>query len=451
MKKVLLRRIHLLFALLLSAGLLAGCIASPAVDPGQNASGQDGKEKPKIRIAYSWNAGTGFEKAFSDQLKQFGEDNAELAEYTFEGERGDSLRDKIKIDQAANSLPDIFYYWSLTSLKTMYEEGLILDVNKYFDASNSVKADKFVRYALDAYSPDGKSVYAVPATGSMDYFACNRELFEKYGLKYPKTYEELLAVSKVFRDNGVTPLAVGSKGGNPAHFLFAEVYYQFGSLEYMNKVTTGKNRFDYDLNRKTADIVLDMARNGLFPEDTVASGYFAPSVSLFNEEKAAMILGQTWSIQYFKDEIIPKIDLITFPKFPDAVNDPSSFCVGGVNNGWVINRASFEDPKEGKAVVAAMDFLVSDRIMSLIAENGEFIMKKMEVDPSKLSPLYKKVVQFTQAQKPLTNFWILMPDPTSQEVLSVSMDELWAQTIDSATFCRKIQSSIDNAVQNELP
>jgi len=446
-KRVIFCEKYKLIMLMLIIVLMAGCGSITNIGRQQGISGEDLKDKPKIRIAHNWGSETKFYMEFKDRFEAFAQDNKELASYSLESERGDSLRDKIKIDMASNNLPDIFYYWAITSLKPMYEENLILDVNKYFEISKTVKAEDFVRYALDAYSPDGEKIYAVPLVGSLDYFACNRELFKKYNLKYPETYDDLLAVSKVFLANGITPLAVGSKGGNPSHFLFAEVYYQYGSLDYMRKVTTGENRFDYELNRKTAEIILEMAENGLFPEDPIAYGYFAPSVSLYNNEQAAMILAQTWSIKYFSAEIAEKTDLITFPRFEDAVNDPAEFTVGGVNNGWVINRTSFEDPDKKMAVTAAMDFLVSDEVMMMLAKNGDFIMKNTEIDPSVLSPLYNKVLSFTQKQKPLTNFWILMPNPTSQEVLSISMDELWTRTIGAEEFCKKIQSAIDKATQ----
>ena len=139
--------------------------------------------------------------------------------------------------------------------------------------------------------------------------------------------------------------------------------------------------------------------------------------------------------------------MITFPKFKDAVNDPSTFCVGGVNNGWVINKAAFNDPAKQEAIIKAMDYLASDEMYSYMAEMGQFIMKKVEVDPAKVSKLYNKVLDYTKDQKSLTNFWILMPDPVSQEVLSTSMDELWAQSVDAGKFCSKIQTSIDKAVK----
>lgn len=442
------RRFSFIAVAVIIAIMLTGCGAAKQQNGGQTDGQSPSKtEKPTIRIAHTWSADKGAYKPMIDGLNKFIEANKDIANFSVEAEQGDNLRNKIKIDLAANNLPDIFYYWALTSLKPMYEADLILDVNEYFAKSTQIKAEDFVAEALKSYSPDGVHIYGIPTEGSADYIACNRELFEKFNLEYPKTYDELLAVAKTFSDNGIIPMAVGSKGGNPGHFYFAEVYYQFGSYDYMSKVTTGENKFDYDLNKKTANLILDMAKNKVFPSDTIGSGDFAPAVSLYNEEKAAMILGQTWSISNFSDEVVAKTDLISFPKFNDAVNDPAGFTVGGVNNGWVINKASFNDPARQEAVVKTMDYLLSDEIYIYLAEYGQFIMKNVDLSNAKISDLYKKVLDFTQNQNKYPNFWVLMPDPVSQEVFSTAIDELWAQTIDVDSFCAKVQDSIDKALK----
>ncbi len=456
-KKSIRRITTLILVALLVGGAFTGCGANSQGTGDQTSTAANAStavaeqtapsEKPTIRIAHTWTADKGVDKAINDGIKNFIDANKDLANYSVEAEQGDNLRNKIKIDLAANNLPDIFYYWAITSLKPMYEADLLLDVNEYFAKSTEVKAEDFVPEALASYTPDGKHTYGIPTEGSADYLACNKELFAKYNLQYPKTYKELLAVAKVFSDNGIIPMAVGAKGGNPGHFFFAEAYYQFGSFDYMNKVTTGENKFDYDLNQKTAGLILDMAKNKVFPSDTIGNGDFAPAVSLYNEEKAAMILGQTWSISNFKDEIVSKTDLISFPKFEDAVNDPAGFTVGGVNNGWVINKASFNDPAKQAAIVKAMDYLVSDEMYVYMAEFGQFIMKNVDISKAKISPLYSKVLDFTKDQKKYANFWVLMPDPVSQEVFSSSIDELWAQAIDAKGFCEKVQKSIDKAVK----
>ena len=72
---------------------------------------------------------------------------------------------------------------------------------------------------------EGKK-YGFPVEAFKGFFLANKTLFEKYNLKYSKTYAELNDVAKVFNQNGIVPINVGSKGGNPGHFFLDAVTYQ---------------------------------------------------------------------------------------------------------------------------------------------------------------------------------------------------------------------------------
>jgi raffinose/stachyose/melibiose transport system substrate-binding protein len=403
------------------------------------------QSKPTIRFAHLWVGKTGFDAKFIGGLDAFAKANAAEANWVVEAEQGDNLRNKIKTDLAADNLPDAFFYWALSSLKPMVDAGYILDEKQYVAASKKTKWEQFPQSAWNEYTYDGKQFWGIPATGFKDFVLCNKELFAKYKVQYPKTYADLLKVSKVFADNGIIPMAVGSKGGNPAHFYFAEVYYQFGSLQYMQGVATGATKFNDPLNIKAANLVLEMVNNRVFPKDPIASGDFAPAVALYNEGKAAMICTESWMISSFTPESVARSQFITFPKFPDAKNDPATFTVGGVNNGWVINAKSFADPKKKQAIVDLMDWAVSDQVFSWFAQDGGFIFKNIKM-PTDVPPLYTKVLDFTKNQKPLTNFWILMPDPVSQEVISTGMDKLWTKQVNAQQFVDEIQASVDKAL-----
>jgi raffinose/stachyose/melibiose transport system substrate-binding protein len=402
--------------------------------------------KPTIRFAHLWVGKEGFAGKFIDGLDKWTKANAATANWVIEAEQGDNLRNKIKTDLAADNLPDAFYYWALSSLKTMIDAGYILDVKQFINASKKTKWEQFPQGAWDEYTYDKKQYWGIPSTGFKDFILCNKELFKKYNQQYPKTYADLLKVSKVFADAGIIPMAVGSKGGNPSHFYFAEVYYQFGTLEYMQGVATGKTKFNDPLNIKAANLVLEMVNNRVFPKDPIATGEFTIPVALYNEGKAAMILTESWTIPNFTAESVARSDFITFPKFPDAKNDPATFTVGGVNNGWVINAKSFADPKKKQAIVDIMDFAVSDDVYSWFAQSGSFIFKNITL-PKDVPPLYTKVLDFTKNQKPLTNFWILMPDPVSQEVISTAMDKLWTKQVNAQQFVDEVQASVDKALK----
>jgi ABC-type glycerol-3-phosphate transport system substrate-binding protein len=433
-----------------SRGVVAVLLAVTVVAAVWAAGGGEGAgAKPKVRIAHLWSQSpAAFGKRIVPEMEKFVQTNAGAAEYVLEGEQGDNLRNKIKLDLAANNLPDIFYYWSITSLAPMIEAKLLVDVNQYFAASKLNKAANFDPSGLAAYSLDGgKTAYAIPTTGFKDMFLVNKNMFKKFNLQYPKTYDDLLAVSKVFAGNGIIPLAVGSKGGNPSHFFHAELAYQFMSLEEADKFKTGEYKFNSPVPLQAAERVLELAKARVFPKDTIGSGDFGPAVALYNDEKAAMILAQTWSSSRFTQEAIDRSDFIVMPKITGAKYDPATFCVGNVNNGWAITKKGWDDQKKRQAMVAALDFLTSDDVYHWMAEGGAFIFKNIKLDMAKINTLYARQLEFTAKQKANTNFWSQMPDPVSQEVLSTTLDELWAQNISAKAFVDKVQASIDKAIK----
>ncbi len=58
---------------------------------------------------------------------------------------------------------------------------------------------------------------------SMPYILYNKDLFDKFNLKPPKTFEELKKVSQVFRENGYAPLVVGGKDYYPARDIIQAI------------------------------------------------------------------------------------------------------------------------------------------------------------------------------------------------------------------------------------
>jgi ABC-type glycerol-3-phosphate transport system substrate-binding protein len=281
-----------------------------------------------------------------------------------------------------------------------------------------------------------------------DYYLVNTEIFDQYGLSYPETYDQFISVCGKFADGGLVPMAVGSKGGNPSHFFFAEVWYQFGTQEYMNKVTRGDASYVCPETIKAAEIILDMAKNRVFPKDPIGSGDFGPPVALYNEGKAAMIVAQTWMIRSFEEDIVNKSEIINMPKMPGSKVDPKTFTVGGYNNTWAVKEEKYHDPKTHDAFVALLDALTSDAFYLGMAESGQSIpAKKVPIKKESVSPLYYMMYQFYLDQENRNMHWGHMPDPVSQEVFSTTMDELWTQNIAPKAFADKIQASIDKALK----
>jgi len=350
---------------------------------------------------------------------------------------------KIKTDIAAGNIPDIFGYNSNFAIKDLVDNKLLLNVEEYFRDSKKVKKSDFTEEGLRGFSLDGgKNVFGFPQESLICYFMANKELFDKYKVKYPKTIQELKDVAKVFNANGIVPIAVGSKGGNPAHFFFANIYYQLGDPKAMVDLPQTKN-FTLPAVIKAADICRDLAAAGVFPSDTIANGDFAPAVALYNEGKAAMILSFPWMLGSFDDKIVAKSEMINMPEVPGAINKPNSFTVGGIQYGLVVSAKSYHDPAKHDAMVASLDMLLSKDAFQGVVESGRMIPYNMSIDPKWARPLYSKVMAFYKNFKLYPHIWGAMPYPASADVFSTANDELWAQAIDGKQFAKQVQDSIN--------
>lgn len=389
--------------------------------------------------------GTGFENAnWKNDIYAYAEARKDQVEFKWELEKSDELRTKIKNDMASGSLPDVFSYWTRGSIRPLVENDLLMEVHDYLALSKNIKWEDFPLDGWKVYSFDsGKTAYGFPIEGSTSYFLVNKKIFNKVGLKYPKTHQELMDAAKKLLNAGYIPVAVGSKAGNPAHFWFAAMYYQFGNNEYMEKVRKGTKNFDCPETVRAAELILEQLKAGVFPKDPLANGGFGPAADLYNERKAAMIYSCPWSISAFTDDVISESVLIDIPELPCAKTKPVNFVVGGANYGLVVNKKSFADSSKQKHIVEFLDFYLSDKILMKLAASGRWVDKVMTIDPSKLSPLYVQTVEYQKRKSLLINLWAQMPDPATQEVYSFACDELWSQSITAKEFVEKTQKSTD--------
>lgn len=123
---------------------------------------------------------------------------------TFENE---SYKTKIKSAVAANELPDLFYTWGGGFSKSFAEAGKVLPLDNYY--VDEYKA-QLSTAALGNATYDGV-LYGSTYTTPVSALFYNRVMFEKYGLKAPTNWDELVTVCKTFTDNGITPFGISVK------------------------------------------------------------------------------------------------------------------------------------------------------------------------------------------------------------------------------------------------
>lgn len=401
-------------------------------------------EKVKIRFAHGWTEGGQFDVG-GKVIKEYANDISDKYELVEEIVAGDEMVTKIKIDIAGNNIPDAWMYWGCAAdAGAFVTSKLLLDIDEFFKVSTKVKKDDISDARWAGFTIEGKQ-WGIPIESYLGYWLCNKELFAKYNLELPKTYEDLLAVSKVFNENGIVPLAMGSKGGNPSHFFLSELFCQFpGAVDDMANLSLNW-QFDTDNMHKTCEIIADMKKNNVFPSDTVANGDWGPSFALYNDGKAAMIYTFTWMLGSMKPEIDAASEIIDTPKLPGGTTDPATFVSSGGSYGLLLNEASFNDQKKQEALLKLGELMISDQLIdTLVYETGMIPARKQEIDFDKVKvPILKRIIDFSKDKEPMTNHWLSTPHPQPWSDVMNFLDELFAGSLTPDEYIEKIQKSLD--------
>lgn len=358
--------------------------------------------------------------------------------------QGDDHRLKLATDLAANNVADIFYNWAVPGDTSKFvESGVALDVREYLEKSPTLSIEDWTPSQIQSVSIDGVP-YVLPVQGFECFTLYNTEIFDKFGQVPPTNWDELLATAKVFSDAGIVPIDTGSKGGNPGHLLYNVVLGQMpeGQADAEAAMTT------YDVSappfREAARLIGELRREKVFPADSIANGDWGPSITLYNQGRAAMLFTCPWMINQIKPEIAEVTKLMYFPTVKGAAVEGRSFNVGHINNGWMINKASFNDPDKQPAIISLLDALQSDEVKKQLIELGTFPgWDAGDLSGYNLTPLAAQVNAFT-ATSPDTypGFISFLTTGGSMTAYLEAMDRLFAGDDPDAVF-DDFQATVD--------
>ncbi len=100
--------------------------------------------------------------------------------------------------------PDLYYSRSYVAGQELFDLGFNMDLTDLPGLKENFTPGSIEPFA----TPDGKS-FAVPYAAVNHVVFYNVDIFEKYGLTVPNTFEELLAICEKLKENGETPFANG--------------------------------------------------------------------------------------------------------------------------------------------------------------------------------------------------------------------------------------------------
>ena len=435
----------LLVSSLTGCGNAAGNDGSTVSNEAKNNTTQSA-DVPTIRFAYNW-TGTADPKnvTYENMILAYVELHKDSVNIVLESVGGMDPQDKIKVDLAAEELPDVFMYWGGESnLGNMVDNGLLVDVNTYCAASDKISRDQWDESTFLNSTLDGKE-FMFPVESFKWFCIYNKALFDQYNLEIPETYEDLKACNEVFKANGITTIDVGSKGGDYGHILYNEVLYQLkGGIEDTRDLTIDHS-FASDATVKAANYITEMRDLGMFPADTIANGGGENAALLYTQSQAAMMMCAPWLFASIGTDVLDTTVMAPFPALPDAEVTPDEFNMGAISEGLCITTEAFNDPAKQAALIDFVDFLLSDEVFTAIGKTATMPAKNVTLNAEELDPWMAKAIEYTNEKPTYQPLWFLMPTTDAATTYSDGLDEMFAGAINGEDFVTKVQDAFDNA------
>lgn len=306
----------------------------------------------------------------------------------------DQYQTKLKTLAAAGALPEAFILWPNAMTIEFAKANLISDINDLLE-QNPEWRDGFVAAALDEFTVNGKTYSAGLGISVTSIVYYNKALFEKYNLTFPKTYTELKEVIKVFKKNGVIPIALGNKPKWPVQStIFSCLANRETGSEWLTNVLAKKGAKFTDAQFIEALRKLkELTDLGAFNKDYNSLDNVQMR-DYFYKGQAAMMIDGSWAlpdiIKKAPESLKKDMEMDIFPAIEGGKGDPN--VMSGVSStGIVINAKA--TPKQKEAIKKLIMFITNTNAqLEYTKHNIPVSYKNITVDPGKANPLYLKLV-----------------------------------------------------------
>jgi ABC-type glycerol-3-phosphate transport system substrate-binding protein len=338
------KRKGLLLALMLMVAFAAGCSKG---NDGNNAASTGSASNPAASSAASGEQVTlkvwgdlanqaVLEEPFKKINEAFMAKNPNIKiDYEFA-----QSEDSLNVALQANTLPDAFFVQGNKSTKMaeMAKNGQIIPLDEY-----NIDTSRFPEEAINYTKVDGKMYSSPPSFFDYAMVYYNKDIFAKYSLEVPKTWDEFVKVLDTLVSNGVTPVAVGGNGDFDRYWPIQEMAPAFINEDMIN-LYQGKP-IDEARMTELFNTYRAFVDKGYYGKDFVAMDGKAAQLA-FTNGKTAMIYDGTWSNSIYAQTSL------NVGRFALPGKDGVRYAQEGMNNSTTYSvSATSKHPKEAAEYV----------------------------------------------------------------------------------------------------
>ena len=326
-------------------------------------------------------------KMFEEVAQQFEEDNPGV-KVKLTRIPNDSFKQKLSVAMSGGEVPDVFQSWGGGWLKNFADEGNVLDL------TDDVEEGHFNQLALDNSTYNDK-VYGLPIGLTIDLVFYNKEIFDKYGLEAPTTFDEWLKVIDVLNENKVIPIALTNQTKWPGAYYLMNFAARIGGPDLFNSALNREGKgFDDPAYVQAGEYIQELVNRNAFNPGFNAVPYDeGQGRQLLYSGQAAMMdmtISLVNNIREEAPEFEEKLDFFQFPTVPGGKGDQTQ--VGG-SASPVFSVA--QDSEHADLSVAFIKALTSEEIAHEYVERTGSLSAVAGVEPK--DELIKRFFDITES------------------------------------------------------
>ncbi|MEW2512627.1 extracellular solute-binding protein [Streptomyces sp. NPDC046870] len=242
---------------------------------------------------------------------------------------------------------------------------------------------------------DGK-YYFVPLTTYPWAVFYRKSVFQQHGYKVPATWDDLVALCKQMKKDGLVPIAFGDKDAWPAMGTFDQINFRLNGYDFHVQLMAGKASWT---DAKVKDVFDHWAEILPYHQDGFMGRTWQDAAQTLVAKKAGMYLLGSFVAQQFTNKAdLDDLDFFAFPEINSAYGQDT---VEAPTDGFMVSKS----PKNHAGVVKLLEYLGSPAAEELYLKTDPSVVAASgKADTSSYSALQKKAFEMIGSAKSLTQF-----------------------------------------------
>jgi raffinose/stachyose/melibiose transport system substrate-binding protein len=344
-----------LFAfLLMFALLITGCSSS-------STSSKEESGKVVLKFLHKWPQPE-YAPYFEEVVKEFEDKNPNI-KIKMEAVADEPIKDKLRVILGGNEVPDIMFSWSGEFARKFVRANAALDLTPYLNEDAAWK-NSFIPASLQPFTSDGKN-YGIPLRFNGKFFVYNKQMFEKYNLQAPATWDEFIQVLDTLKKNGKTPIILGNQSPWAAiHYLTGLNQKMVAQDVRMKDYNPKSGEFTDPGYVKAMDMLLELNKKGYFMKNVNSTSHDMAK-QLFFAGKGAIMYVELEEFADMDKNMKGNWGFFPMPSIADGKGNQNF--ITGAPDGFIVSSKS----KHPKEAIKFLKFLTSkENALKLVKQIG---------------------------------------------------------------------------------